>query len=102
MSRHVSNAALRLARVPPPDASIFEIWKFAHIFDGYTHCGSFEAVAEIANRRSPKTLTEYRICLFFEQRRWRHFGQTPEDEDESYIRWLVEGIRAHLRNGTLE
>lgn len=30
-----------------------------------------------------------RAALFFDQRRWRHFGYEPEGEAEVYIRALV-------------
>lgn len=41
-------------------------------------------------------LTELRGCLFFEQRRFRHFGHDPTEDDVPYIRALVEAIRTTL------
>ena len=35
-----------------------------------------------------------RIALFFEQRRWRHFGEVAEGDDLAYIRALVDAIRS--------
>lgn len=92
----IGNFELTLADVPGPDASLDEIWLFALTFDGYGHCGSFGDCAEIANARRHDSLTNIRVCLFFEQRRWRHFGTEPESEDLAYFRYLVELIRGYV------
>ena len=87
------DTTLRSADIPPSDASWTEIGEFALTFDGYEYWGSFAKCAEIANAKAPRTLEELRTCLFFEQRRWHHFGDTPDSEDLEYIRGLVERIR---------
>lgn len=76
----LSNAELTLSHIPPQGADQDAIQRFALTFDGYKHWGSFERVAEIANSGHPTTLSEWRTCLFFEQRRWRHFGAEPDAE----------------------
>jgi hypothetical protein len=93
---HIPNEMLMAARMPPPDADWNAIQQFALTFDGYKHWGSFERCAEIANARAARTLTELRTCLFFEQRRWRHFGDAPDDESMHYIRELLEAVRARV------
>jgi hypothetical protein len=98
----LGNAALRLEDIPPPDAPWSVIQRFALTFDGYGHWGSFEKCADIANRGEPSSLTEWRTCLFFEQRRWRHFGEEPEGEALSHIRKLLEGIREKVSRGDSE
>ena len=50
----------------------------------------------MANERRSKSLTDLRVCLFFEQRRWHHFGSHPDDEAMAYIRELLDRIRAHV------
>jgi len=86
--REIRNSDLRVLDVPS-----YEGWeRFALSFDGYEAVGP-DRCAEIANRKSPRTLTEFRVCLFFEQRRWRHFGQEPDVEARRYIESLLEGIR---------
>lgn len=91
MSSQIPDAALRASDVP----TLFEEWsKLAATFDGYAEFG--DRCAEIANARNPRTLSEYRACLFFEWRRWRHFGANPDDEARAYIWSLVEGIRSSL------
>lgn len=90
----IPNESLTTEDIPADDAGWDEVQAFALTFDGYSELGSFEAVAELANRRQPATLTEYRACLFFEQRRWRHFAQMPDEKALEYIRDLVAGIRA--------
>lgn len=94
--RSLSNEQLRVEDVPPPDADWAAISTFALSFDGYAVQGSFERCAEIANARRSESLNDLRTCLFFEQRRWRHFGETPDAEAIIYIRGIVEQIRQLL------
>lgn len=82
--------------IPGPDAGWYDISMFALQFDGYKECGSFEECAKIANAGRDKTLTELRTCLFFEQRRWRHFGEDPDEKAMVYIRDIIEKIRAKI------
>lgn len=82
--------------IPNPDASWREIAEFALTFNGYEVWGSFEKCAEIANAKRQDSLTDLRTCLFFEQRRWRHFGEDPDGEAMAYIRALVEKIRRRV------
>lgn len=102
MMQEIENADLDLSRVPLRSASIGEIWNFALTFHGYKRAGSFEACAEIANSRRHDTLTDLRTCLFFEQRRWRHFGEAPNGADLDYIRQLVEAIRQKIEKVELD
>lgn len=44
----------------------------------------------------PETLREQRCCLFFEQRRWHHFGHGFDEETMKYARALVAAMRAAL------
>ncbi len=96
MIRSISNEQLRVEDLPSPSADWAAIQTFALTFDAYTHWGSFEKCAEIANKREASTLTELRTCLFFEQRRWRHFGDDPEKDDLAYMHRLIEGIQSRL------
>jgi hypothetical protein len=92
----IANKDLRLSDVPK-DAKHWG--EFALTFDGYEQHGGFAGCAAIANKRKPKTLTEFRTCLFFEQRRHRHFGTEPEREAMAYIKSLLEGIRDRVKQG---
>ena len=85
--------SLKPADIPSPSATWTEIGEFALTFNGYEYWGSFAKCAEIANARDPQDLLELRTCLFFEQRRFRHFGWAPDGEDMDYIRGLVELVR---------
>jgi len=44
------------------------------------------------------------ICLFFEQRRWRHFGYSPEDDQEAWpeILALYQALKAQLQDSDSE
>lgn len=84
---------LRLADIPPSDADWNTIQRFALTFNAYEFHGSSEKCEQIANARRAETLIELRTCLFFEQRRWRHFGEEPDAEAMHYIRGLLDKIR---------
>ena len=98
--------------VPGPDDAYFPtINEFALTFNGYYRLGSRREVAEVARRWStsyqecgilPDDLDTLRVCLFFEQRRWRDQMSSPFDNPKvkTYIRALVEKIR-QLSGGTL-
>lgn len=100
----ISNDELKPHHVPLADAAWKDIVRFAHTFNGYLEAGSLEAAGALANRYANAssnllatlTLEELRICLFFEQRRWNHYGGKPEGEDMNYIRTLVEQIRSRV------
>jgi hypothetical protein len=97
----IVNEDLTLSNIPIPDASWDEIEEFALTFDGYNVWGSFDKCAEIANARRHESLTDLRTCLFFEQRRWRHFGENPDEKTMDYIRGLVEEIRSMVSTGDM-
>jgi hypothetical protein len=94
-------------QVPRELAGVMDIWRFALTYDGYKRHGGFEAVAEIGNAerdayqetgRLPENLSTARAALFFEQRRWHHFGTSPEGRDLEYLVALVRRI-ADLSGG---
>lgn len=94
----IPNDALRLDDLPSPDADGTEVWRLADTFNGFKHWGSFERCAEIADRhfydqQRDSNMTELRTCLFFECRRWHHFGELPDWHCEPYVRGLIEKIR---------
>ena len=94
---------IHLDQIPPPDADWDQISAFALTFDGYQAHGSFETCAELANTVADEysqvgclsedlSLRTLRTCLFFEQRRWRHYGEAPDSEAMKYIRELVNAL----------
>ena len=100
--QEIRNRDLRLADIPPPQADWDAIGTCALTFDGYRHWGSFEACAQVANGKHDGSLTELRTWLFFEQRRWRHFGDEPDTGAMTYIRGIVESIRAKIASGAVD
>ena len=85
--------------VPEPDASWLDIWEFALTYNGYEHHG--DRTSRIGNRsleqwnqtgQVPRTLDSARTALFFEQRRFHHYGTDPDEKHERYIRGLVGRI----------
>ena len=94
--KNIPNGDLTVDIIPGTDADWYDISMFALQFDGYKECGSFESCSAIANAGRDNTLTELRTCLFFEQRRWRHFCEEPDEKAMVYIRGIVEKIRAKI------
>lgn len=87
---------LKPTDIPGPHAHWDTIGEFALTFDGYEAYG-FEGCARLANgEQAPVTLNDYRAALFFEQRRWRHFGYEPDERAMEAIRALVEKIRGFV------
>ncbi|MFM7815913.1 MAG: hypothetical protein ACKPGI_02980 [Verrucomicrobiota bacterium] len=97
----IPNETLRPEDIPGPGAEWPDLAAFALTFDGYGVWDSFERCAEIANERRGETLTELRTCLFFEQRRWRHFGEDPDEETMDYLRKVVDRIRQRVVSGNI-
>jgi len=86
-------------RVPPRGASWGDVYGFALSYDGYA---LWNEVGEFANRARERwygsrilsdTLDELRACLFFEQRRYHHYGWDPTGEDAEYFWALLDAIR---------
>lgn len=108
MPHEIKNDDLSVHDIPPADReNQQEIKEFALTFDGYEYWGSFDACADVANRwlqtwqkkrELPDSLTDLRTCLFFEQRRWNHFGHELDQEAQLYIIALVNAIRAKVQN----
>lgn len=96
---YIPNSELVAFRLPVPAADWDEIQKFALTFDGYRHCGSSEACAAVANARKADSLSDLRTCLFYEQRRWRHFGEEPDTNAMAYINRVMEQIRDRVISG---
>lgn len=96
LPEEIANDALQLADIPAKSAPFEAVEQFGYTFNGYRQLGSFGACADIANESLHNTLMELRACLFFEQRRWHHYGDTPDAEAEEYQRDLVEKIRAKV------
>jgi hypothetical protein len=100
--------SLRISDVPGPDASYDTIIEFARTFNGYEWAGDALKCGDLANsaregyENSPShqipalTLDELRACLYFEWRRFHHFGEWPEGRDLVYIRALVKTIHDGL------
>ena len=92
----IENTQLGLSDIPASTSDWDTIQNFALTFNAFKIHGSFEKCAEIANNERHDTLTNLRTCLFFEQRRWQHFGDDPDEEAMVYIIYLLDKIRAAI------
>lgn len=95
----VPNEDLTLDRLPDP-ANWSDVAAFALSYDGYALWNDVGALAN-ATRDAwdhhdalPADLDALRGCLFFEQRRLRHFDSAPEGDDLHYFGALLDGIRS--------
>lgn len=77
--------------------------EIAHWINGYEVSPQlgFGEVAVLANGVAqgvagggelPDKLEVLWLCLFFEHRRWRHFGTDPKDEDRVYLNLLCQAF----------
>jgi len=89
--------------VPKPGSDWMTVAQFALTYNGYERHGGFEKVAEIGNsaahqwavsRTVQGDLSTVRCALFFEQRRWRHFGEDPDPDTVAYLDAILERIGA--------
>jgi hypothetical protein len=78
---------------------------FAHLLNGYTAASSPSALGRLANARIAKarlsgkwrgSARELWLCLFYEHRRWRHFGDAPQGDDAALLDLLCETLRTRL------
>ena len=87
--------------VPPHGSPWQAVSRFALSWNGYERSGGSEGAAAIGNglleswKREgvvEADLPTLRTALFYEQRRWRHFGEDPDDDASSYINALLTAI----------
>ena len=106
----LTNAHLRADRLPRT-GDHGAVLRFAHTFDGYSECGGFHESGGPANQaleryessgELPGSLTQLRNCLFFEHRRWRHYGEDPDPRAQAYIDALMDAIRSSVLAGELD
>jgi hypothetical protein len=102
----VPNEHLTASAVPPVTASWHTIVAFALTIDGYNAVGQRKC-GQLANSVKSEfakdvssvetlSLTELRSCLFFEQRRFNHFGHEPQDADRIFINALLQAIQRKI------
>jgi hypothetical protein len=94
----IPNSELNAEMIPLPMSSYADISEFSITFYGY----DLPNCAELANSRTAVTLSELRAVLFFEQRRFRHFGHNPAGNDLEYIRSIVCKIRERVESGEIK
>lgn len=96
----VPNGELVATAVPQRGEAWETVSAFCLSYDGYAH---WDDLPELANRAlqrwtrhhtTPPLLDEARACLFYEQRRWHHFGVEPVDRAADYVWALLDTVRA--------
>jgi hypothetical protein len=106
----IPNSQLLAEDIPSRRAAWIKIVPFAQSFNGYEHCGSVQKCREVAkegvalhkeNKDLSQSLTDLRICLFFEARRWKHLEKKPTRSGLKYVHALVEAIRVRVQTKEL-
>jgi len=90
--KQIPNRDLIIEKIPSSISTWAAIQRFGLTFNGYDAFNTEErpeGCGDLANSRQANSLSELRASLFFEQRRWRHFGEWPEDLDLIYIQSLL-------------
>jgi hypothetical protein len=96
----VPNAEIGTAEIPRRGDSWEAVSDFALSYDGYEYWDDLPELASrclqrwTRSRTMPATLDELRGCLFYEQRRWHHFGEDPTGRSAEYMRAIVDAISA--------
>jgi hypothetical protein len=96
----LANSELSPADIPSFREPWPRIEPFALTFDGFRYWGSIEKCAQVA-ATPPRTLTDLRTCLFYEARRWRHMGKSPDAVAMKRIGALLYAISQKVRAGDL-
>ena len=106
--KKIPNQDLRLDDIPE-DVSDWEAFlKFALTINGYEVVGSFEECVEIGKAKKDDTLTNLRICLFYEARKdyWtRGFGPDgygPDEESARDVNEMLEKVREKVEANDLQ
>jgi hypothetical protein len=96
----VPNVELAATEIPRRVDSWDTVSDFALSYDGYEYWDDLPELARrvlqrwTRSRTLPDTLDELRGCLFYEQRRWHHFGEDPSGRSAEYMRAVIDAIRA--------
>jgi hypothetical protein len=99
----IPNEALRPASIPRRGAPWEAVQEFALSYDGNGYWSGLAVLAGrtvqgwTRDRSLPDTLDELRACLFYEQRRWHHFGQEPHGRSADYLEALLGAISDQVR-----
>lgn len=103
MVRPIANSELRDDLLPPRDAPWHTIKAFACSYDAYQQFGDNRSLGALANEKAKEprhcTLAELRAALFFEYRRFNHFGYDRDANAMLHLHALVEEIRQRLGAG---
>jgi hypothetical protein len=104
----IPNAQLKVHGIPEHGDPWDAVSSFSLSYDGY---GYWDDVSELATRSMrrwtrartlPATVDEVRACLFYEQRRWHHFGEDPNGRGAQYIWALLDALRSLTAVRTVE
>jgi hypothetical protein len=101
----IPTSLLEAGDLPSPKAEEQAYHLFALTYNGYEEMGSMRRCARIANEaierwretgQLPDGIDRLRACLFFEQRRWHHYGDGFDEETMSYVKEIITRIRRQL------
>jgi hypothetical protein len=103
----VPNSQVKVHAVPDHGDSWDAVSSFSLSYDGYAY---WDDVTELATRsirnwtrtrQLPGSIDEVRACLFYEQRRWHHFGEEPNGRGAQYVWALLDSLRSLIAGQTV-
>lgn len=96
---YIPTMNLKLSDVPAESADLEIIDRFALTFDPQEKDPYTLEDHDLAKLSIDSSLIDLRSHLFFEQRRWNHYGREPDPAAVSAIKRIVRLIRAKLSRG---
>lgn len=88
---------LSISDVPYAKTNMKKIIDFALTFDPNELEDRGANIGKLDDLSEQSTLSILRAHLFFEQRRWNHYGRYPDQKAESQFRKIIELIRERLQ-----
>jgi hypothetical protein len=95
----ITNAALTPGAIPQRREMWDAVSAFSLSYDGYAYWNDLPELAARSvsgwtrNHTLPSSIDEIRGCLFYEQRRWHHFGEDPHGRSAEYVWALLDALR---------
>jgi hypothetical protein len=97
-SKIIHSNNISLADVPDPKDNMKRIFDFALTFDPKELKDQGANLGKLDDVNQDSTLSELRAHLYFEQRRWNHYGRLPDSKAETQFRRILRLIREKLHS----
>jgi hypothetical protein len=96
---YILTRELAMSDIPNADAPLKKINEFARTFS-LGEVGNEVEEISLDSRFDDLSIKQLRYILYYEQRRWNHFGRDYDTETELRIRLLLREIKIKLQRIT--